>query len=281
MNFRFLPWIGLAMLAAAIGFAQQAQRSNNEFYFFEEFKAKLLAGGKIQLSVVGKPIRADLKAQALKLEALLFEGVMVRAKAQNLAIATATISGNVNLTIIRPSSSKIAGLNQTVEIQSAKISYVGATNTVTSPGAVSIERSDVSASETMNLSAGSSEARLFEPGISSARSPFSSLHLDGGVKGSLVGIAMEEGKPVLDSNKKPKKTEINLTCTSLRYDDHAGKMTLSGNVKLWGDHPMLFGNIDAKQVVLIFSAVGEIDEIIVTGEPASTTITRKPPPARK
>ncbi len=281
MNFRFLPWIGLVILASAIAFAQQAQRSNNEFYFFDEFKAKLLAGGKIQLSVVGKPIKADLKSQALKLEALLFEGVMVRTKGQSLAINAATISGNVNLTISRPSSSKIAGSNQTVEIQSAKISYVGATNTVASQGAVSIERNDVSASETMSLSAGSGEARLFEPGISSARSPFSSLHLDGGVKGILTGVAIEEGKPVLDSSQKPKKTIVNLTCTTLRYDDHAGKMTLSGNVKLWGDHPMLFGNIDAKQVVLIFSELGEIDEIIVTGEPASTTITRKPPPARK
>jgi hypothetical protein len=133
----------------------------------------------------------------------------------------------------------------------------------------------------MNLSADSGEAQMFEPGKSSARSPFQYLRLDGAIRGSLSGVLLEDGKPVLDSNKKPKKTEVNLTCASLRYDDKAGKMTLSGNVKLWGDHPMLFGNIDAKQVVLIFSPVGEIDEIIVTGEPASTTITRKPPPARK
>lgn len=260
---------GAACIAiAAILSAQTANRGNKEFYQFQSFNAKLVGEGKVRLTVVGSPLKADLRSQRISFTAAKFVGDVVQKKGA-MEIVVADITGNVSMTAERPSSQKASEGNQTVRFDTQSVHFDGPAQVATFPGQVTLNRVDKPAAESLTVTASSGSATLYPTG-ESGRSALKSLRFAGPVTLKAVSSATEDGKAVTHV--------VHGRADRLDYDDAAGKLTLTGRVAIEGDHPLIFGNITATRVVLTLGPTGEIDEIDIVGDPAVTNLDRKPPP---
>lgn len=276
MTRKFKAALGAVIMAtafAAISGGQGKIVSKNEFIDFGSFNVKLLPNKKVRLTMLGAPrVVAKFENPRLDLNVAKFEGILFRDAKNILVVEEATFSGDVQATITAPSA-KSATAYQTAKIESALVHFASSNSTFTSPGKLTITRTDPSAGEVLTMTGNSGWLRTFAQRPSTAsKLGFESAELNGSVQFKLVDS--------LDENGKPLSATIFGRASRATYDHKASKIVLSGNVHLDGDHPLMIGQIDAAKVELILDVNGEVEEIDVTGTPATATMGMKPPAER-
>lgn len=264
--------IGMAVVSTSGG--QGKIVSKNEFIEYGSFNIKLLPDKKVRVVMLGDPrVIAKFENPRLDLNVSKFEGILFRDSKQSLVVQEATFSGDVIATVTSPSA-KTTSANQTAKIQSSLVNYIGSNSTFTSPGKLTIVRSDPAAGEVLTMSGNSGWLRTFsQRPAASAKLGFEAAELNGAVQFRLIDS--------LDENGKPQSSSIVGRADRATYDSKASRIVLTGNVHLEGDHPLMIGDINASKVELILDAKGEVEEIDVIGAPATATIGKKPPAARQ
>lgn len=278
---RYAALIGGTLLLAPAVVVGQTASINDIFAQYRDINARLIGGGKIRLVVTGNPMKATFGLQKMRIAAAKFEGVVSRSAQGPATLHSAAISGKAHWEIDRPSANRQSTQLQTMILDTETASYDGATQVVRATQTVDFRREDPAAGETMAIRAASGDVTLLGPNAPST-SRIGARHMEfrGPVTMTMKGPVIEDGKPALDANGRPIVGTVNGRADRLEYRDETGKFILTGNVRIDGNHPLLFGNIDASKVEILMDAAGRIVEIDVIGSPAVTEITRRPPPRR-
>lgn len=208
--------------------------------------------------------------QDLTLRAKQFEGVAARGE-----IESALLSGGVVATATRPS--KVQGQTQTVVAKAETAQFNGATNRLALDGGVTIDDEDQGTDSIFRAKGAQGWLVLTDAQEKGAKGRIQSAALEGSVRLDLSSL-----RTVTEKGRRS-QVRYTLVATGSRVDfkllpsgENYGVVTLSGNVVITGNDPILFGQITgASKVVITLDSEKQPVDIESEGAPTTTTITQK------
>jgi lipopolysaccharide export system protein LptA len=210
----------------------------------------------------GSPIIARWQDEGVEIRANSIDGVATLAEQGQLTLASANISGNLRVTINRPSSNPQSNQRQTIVLTSQSATYDGRANQVRLSGGVRISGNDPGAQRTLDLSSQSAVVTLSPPG--SRGDAVRTARLDGGVNGTVVIVQPGNQR----ANGK-------VSASQATYDAEKRTIVLSGNVRMDAEDASFLGQVQASLAILRLNDRGEVVELDLQG-PGESSV--KPAP---
>lgn len=270
-------FVGAAVLLAMVAVAQRVKTFLSEGgkmkLTYTSWAAKMLDDGKIKFLATGNPVRGEWGQKKTTLECLELSGIAAREGKKDLEIETATMKNEVKMVIEAGSSNKKSNTPQTVTLQSNTASYTAATGLVKMNGSVVVLNQDDGSSRTLVLKGSEANVRL-SPKLDDPDKAILSAELTGPVTFTITGVrdvkdpktGKTESAPVVIKGKADK----------LAYDAEKRTLSLTGNVSISSDDPLLSGSTDGLNSATIefnekFDPIG----VEMKGDPGSSTVQPK------
>lgn len=273
-------WIFAVVALTAAGLAVQsnakfADKANNmTLDNFSSWSSSFTKEG-MKFNVAGNPLRAAWKQQGMQITAKKLSGFAAKGLAGRYSLSEGTTSGDVHAVFTRASGAPTTGATQTVAVDSETMRFnAGATaSRVDIPGALTLLNQDPGLGRSMKMTGSSGIITL--PAAGGTKSILTA-DLDGPVRIDLKDSEVESGV-------RREYTVVG-TANKMVLDNRGAQpvVTMSGNVKIDGNHPVLFAEIsNVQQAVLTLNASFEPVSIDISGTPASTRLRQIPEPKRK
>lgn len=233
----------------------------------------------------GRALSGELQGawdtQNLKIRAKAIEG-SARKGGQGSELEQAVLTGGVTANIVRPSSIRGPG-KQTVVVTADRMDFNGNTNRMDLTGGVEVNQDDPAAKSSMTAMGPKATVVLTDAqDKSSKEKPIQSAALSGGAKITFTSVRLvserAQGKPPI---KKEVRFTLVATASSvdfkvLKSGQDYGTVSLSGNVVVTGNDPILFGEMKGYQrVVITLDAEMQPVDIEAGEGRGSTTVTQK------
>lgn len=217
----------------------------------------------------GKNLVGIWKSQGLRIEAPKIDGTASLKQGIGLELSDATMSGGVKLVAERPSSVAGSKEKQTATISTPTAVFEMPTSRITAKGSVTIVNSDPAASQ--NLTAKGSSGVITLEDVTTKRKALKAATLEGPVTLDLRGVReeSEQGKP-----KKKIPYVVTGRAGRMVFDAAARTITLTGDVFVSSDDPVLGGDVRATKAIIELDDAGEVKAIDLSG-PGQTTYREK------
>lgn len=259
----------VAALALAQGGMFRDKAGNMEVRNIKSWRIQPEGKGKIKFVGVGSPtLKGTWRAQRLTITAGSLEAYVTADSKNAYALDTASMTGGVQVDRESPGS---AGGTQSANVKSSTATYMAKEQRIEAKGNVTLHSQDDSIGQTIHATGSAGTILLSDPGA----------------RTSSVGRATLSGPVVLKMNAVRQVTEEGTTkkvpytldgsADKMEYDAEKRTVTLTGNVKLSGDDPVLAGaEIEAARAVITLLASGEIEAVDFDGEPGRTVYKGQP-----
>lgn len=273
--------VGIAIL---LSIAVVAQKTNSNIKTFESqtglmkltynsWAAKQLEDGRIKFVAKGTPVRAIWGARNTTIECTELSGFASREGKKDLEISTADMKGKVVMTSTAPSSQKVSSQSQTVILTADSADFVASTGTVNLIGEVTIVNKDPGAKRSMTLT-GNAGTVVLSPDMKEPDKAVKSAILKGPVNFTINGT--REVKDVKTGAKKLVDVVITGQANQLSYLADGRKLSLTGNVKIDSDDPLLSGSMeDLSDATIWFNEKFDPINVEMNGNPGSSSIKPK------
>ncbi|HMS56053.1 MAG TPA: hypothetical protein PKA27_11700 [Fimbriimonadaceae bacterium] len=209
------------------------------------------------------------KSQGLRIESPRIDGTANLKEGVGLELSEATMTGGVKVIAERPSSIVGAKEKQTATITTPSATLDLGGNKVTTKGSVTIVNDDPAANQKM-VAKGTSGVIVLED-VSTRRKAVKSATLEGPVSLDLTG-QREEGEAGKPKRKIPYL--VKGRAGRLVFDAVARTITLTGDVFVSSDDPVIGGDVRATKAVIELDEAGEVKAIDLSG-PGQTTYREK------
>ncbi len=216
-----------------------------------------------------KKLEATWKKQRILIIALSINGTM-RYDGQTLELLSATMTGGVETTVARDSVEPGAKEPQITKIDSPAASYEAGTATLTASGGLTLTNTDKSAARSLTIRGANGTIGLTD--VKAKATGIEDATINGPVTMEMTGLRQEKDP----KTGKPIKVSYTVTGRSdkLVYSASKRTVTLTGNVIVTGDDPMLGGDLRATRAVLTLDADGELVSVDFDG-PGETVLKDK------
>jgi lipopolysaccharide export system protein LptA len=262
-NFYFRDRAGNMKLSNMPSWRASVDRSNPNRY---TFRGRATTG-----TVLG-----EWDAQNMTIRAKQIEGSSRRV-GNKMELENAELTGGVTVTMTRPSARRGATQRQTVTTKADSMDLNGNTNTLTMKGGVTMTQDDPGAESSMTATGATGVAVLTDAEDKNAKGPVQSANLSGNAK-----ITVNSARTVTEGGQR-RKVQYQIVSTAsrvqfqlLKTGQDYGTITLTGNVVIAGNDPILFGEMRGydRVVITLDSEMQPVD--IEAGEGrGTTTVTQK------
>jgi hypothetical protein len=201
---------------------------------------------------------------------------------QKREMETLVMGGGVVAMVKRPTSAAESKALQTVVLRSQTIDFNGITRRADMPSAVTIDQDDPAAETSMNAKGNSGYVVLSDSDDKNAKGPIEVASLQGNTRVDLTSIRYATDRP---KNAPPvrRKVKFNIVLNADRLlfelaksGDSYGKITVTGNVKVTGNDPLLFTEVEGYRRIVITLDKNKKPSAIDMGDgPGTTTVIQK------
>lgn len=197
----------------------------------------------------------------------VYNDLSVRADAlQGVASRSGSVVTLKTMQTQGPTTSVFTNADGKVTCLSQALGYTkGTPDQIDLSGAVTIENSEAKVARSTKMSG--QEGTVWIDGTKKGRDQMRKAVLNGPVKIELRQAAVG-GKGATKIDASGSRLDYLATATG-------AQMTLKGSVKIAGDGDTFSGTGEANEVVVRFNAAGEVEEVEMLGEPATTLLNQK------
>lgn len=221
-------------------------------------------------SQAGKKVVATFAKQRIQLEASMIVGQVLISGGSAFDLREADLTGGVTTTVERDSGLAGSKAPQTTTINASSAHFDAQKSTVSSLGAISFINVDPPLSRTLKATGSKGTITLSES--PKANNGVSKAVIEGPVTIEMRGVRDEKN----EKTGKVGKVPYLVTGRGARmvYDATLRTVTLTGDVRIDGDDPVLGGDLRATKAVLTMDGKGEIVSVDFEG-PGETILRDK------
>lgn len=263
----------MAIACVAQGIKTFASEGGQMRLTYTSWAAKMLDDGKIKFLSTGRPVKAVWGQKKTTIECLELSGIASREGKQDLEIETAQMKGGVTMVSTTASSNRQSASPQTVVLKANEADYTAPTGIVKLSGTVTVNNDDPGANRKMTMR-GSSATVTLSPNLNQPDRAIRSVIMEGPVTFTITGV-----RDVRDA-KTGKKTAVPVViegrANRLTYDGTERKLSLTGNVRISSDDPLLSGTTEGlNDATIVFNEKFDPVSVEMNGDPGTSSIQPK------